>query len=101
MDFTLQSTRWTIPQYARRCSWAQVVVFALGPGSTLHHAEGLVKAVEGICRACGDEEETHNEMSYPAQQDDIQLLQLGVKCMQKEPQIAMKPREAAFSPTQR
>ena len=76
----------------------QVVVFALGPGSTLQHAEGLVKAFEVICRTCHDLRHSH---SISAQQDDNQVLQLGMRCMQKEPQMAIRPREAAFLPTER
>ena len=78
--------------------WAQVVVFALGPGSTLQHAEGLVKAFEIICRTHHDQQ--HFD-SKSALQDDNQVLQLGVRSMQKEPQMAVKPRKAAFSPTER
>ncbi len=75
-------------------------MFALGPGSTLQHADGLVEALRVICHAYADEQPSC-ERSNTAQQNDNQVLQLGIRCMQKEPQMALKPREAAFSPTER
>ena len=75
-------------------------MFALGPGSTLQHADGLVEAFQVICHAGGDKQ-PDSERNASAQRDDSQVLQLGVRCMQKEPQMAIKPREAAFSPTER
>jgi len=81
-------------------NYTQVVVFALGPGSTLQHAEGLVKAFEVICRSCSEGQQSDEEISSSHHQHK-QLLDRGIKCMQQEPQIAIRPREAAFSPTER
>ena len=75
-------------------------MFALGPGSTLQHADGLVEAFKVICHAGGDKQPSC-ERSDSAQQNDDKVLQLGIRCMQNEPQMALKPREAAFSPTER
>ena len=83
-----------------KSNYTQVVVFALGPGSTLQHAEGLVKAFEVICRSCSEGQQSDEEISSSHHQHK-QLLDRGIRCMQQEPQIAIRPREAAFSPTER
>ena len=76
----------------------QVVVFALGPGTTLQHAEGLIRAMEAICSKHAQQQ---NVQAGQAAGHVAKLLALGVRCMQQGPDMATTPREAAFSPTRR
>ena len=73
-------------------------MFALGPGTTLQHADGLISALEAICSKHGQQQ---NVQAGQAASHAAELLALGVSCMQQEPDMAITPREAAFSPTRR
>lgn len=73
----------------------QVVVFALGPGTTLQHAQGLVQAFESICNTSGQRQQP------PEHVRSAHLLRLGARCMQQESHIAATPRHAMFTPTER
>ena len=76
----------------------QVVVFALGPGTTLQHAEGLIRAMDAICSKHAQQ---RNVQAGQAAGHLAELLALGVSCMQQEADMATTPREAAFLPTRR
>lgn len=73
----------------------KVVVFALGPGTTLQHAQGLVQAFESICNTSGQRQQP------PEHVRSAHLLRLGARCMQQESHIAATPRHAMFTPTER